>query len=387
MNKLKSLVAVFALALAASNVGCVVQGQDAEAPVENVAAQGQAIEFGDVMAGIDGAVQLGTMLSDIAEYGTPVTEGMIYGELLKTQKDIAALRQAVDGIQQELGAQDQQMLALAALGSVSNTSSVFDGYWQLKDKPDQQQQLLAGIRASGQSGFGDITWATLDQLDALVVGNGEVQSALQILSDHTTRSFDTMKQDKIGRFMADRRLIQEKAFFVMSRAYADSPDVVKAQRAKLDDRLAKQDAAFIAATRAYNDATYAQEKQNALAKLQSDLLGKAPGQFDLEAMMDAMIADLASRNTKALASERVYNTTNLAGSYRTPDNSVVKLTVKSVGVLDFVGGQTFELDPNDPTRMVRKASWGEETWSIQYDSNAKNVVTITMPAGAWYTRI
>jgi hypothetical protein len=250
----KSVVAVLALALAAPlAVGCAAPTAGS---AEQVGTQQQALEPGSVFAGAQAALRVAGMLKSYQKYGqAEISTGEILAEVKATRADIEALTVSVAELQSGILAANTDFLAKDVKRKTNDINALLDAYRNAaaSDDPKVLTDLLAQLAATGTTGFGDLQWADLENLDDVIRGNG-VSSLLALVAQAEAKKGPAaIGDDAIGRFMAEKRLLQEQAFFLLGEAHKSNPavDLVQ-QKAKHEARMAAQDIAFVTVTNKYN---------------------------------------------------------------------------------------------------------------------------------------
>jgi hypothetical protein len=256
----KSVVAVLALALAAPfAAGCAAQtGSEGE----QVGTQSQALEPGSVFAGAQAALRVAGMLKSYQKYGqAEISTGEILAEVKAARADITALTASVSEIHTAVMTADKDVLTLPTTQKMNAINALFDGYRNAaasSDPADLPKFLDALVK--GETGIGDLQWADLMTLDDVMLGKNGLSSLLTVVEElEAKKGPAAIGDDTIGRFMAEKRLVQEQAFFLLSEAHKKNPAIDLAQqKADHQARMAAQDVAFVAATNKYNQAMAAQ---------------------------------------------------------------------------------------------------------------------------------
>ena len=265
----KPIVAILALALAAPlAAGCASPTGDDGAPIGT---QRQAVEakagdampgVGSVFAGAQAAMRVVGMIKSYQKYGqAEVSTGEILAELKAARADIAALTATVSDIQTEVKITDKDVLTEPTTTKLNAITALFDSYSQAaaSSNPKDLSDFLDNLRLE-QTGIGDLKWSYLLDLDGVIQGKGGLSSLLSVVAEiEAKKGPASIGDDGIGRFMAEKRLAQEKAFFLLSEAHKTNPAIDLAQqRADHQARMAEQDIAFVTATNKYNAAMAAQ---------------------------------------------------------------------------------------------------------------------------------
>ncbi len=256
----KSAVAILALALAAPlAVGCAAPtGSEGE----HVGTQREALEPGAVFGGAQAAVRVVGMLKSYQKYGqAEVSTGEILAEVKAVRADLNALTASIGTVQTAIMTTNKDVLTEPMVNKMNAINALFEGYCNAaaSTNPEDLPKFLDGV-VKGQTGIGQLEWADLTTLDALIVGKQGLSSLLTIVGElEAKKGPAAIGDDAIGRFMAEKRLVQEQAFFVLGEAHKNNPAIDLAQqKAYHQARMAEQDIAFVAATSKYNQAMAAQ---------------------------------------------------------------------------------------------------------------------------------
>lgn len=258
----KPIVAVLALAFAAPlAIGCAAPTGD-DASAVTVGTQKQALEPGSVFGGAQAAIKIVGMLKSYQKYGqADVSTGEILAAIKAQQADLDALTASVSELHTAVIATDKDVLTVPTNEKLNSINELFDAYRTSAASSDPQvlKKFLDAL-ATGGTGIGDLQWADLVSLDDVIVGKKGLTSLLGVVAElEAKKGPSAIGDDAVGRFMAEKRLVQEKAFFLLSEAHKNNPSVDLAQqKANHEARMAAQDIAFVAATNKYNQAMITQ---------------------------------------------------------------------------------------------------------------------------------
>ena len=261
----KSAAAILALALAAPlAIGCAAPtaGEGTQ-----IGTQREALEVGSVFGGAQAAVRVVGMLKSYQKYGqAEVSTGEILSEVQAARADIKALTGAVAEIQTAVKTTDKDVLTQPTVDKMNAITALFDGYRNAaaNSDPNELPKFLANL-VEGKTGIGILQWADLETLDDVILGQKGLSSLLTVVGElEAGKGPAAIGDDGIGRFMAEKRLVQEQAFFLLSEAHKNNAAIdIADQKAAHQARMAQQDIAFVAATNKYNQAIV---KQTAAAR-------------------------------------------------------------------------------------------------------------------------
>ena len=244
----KPLVATLTIAIAASTMGC---GLPSEADPESVGTQQQAIAPAAVIGGVGAAIQIVNMLINFRDSGSPITSpAAVLDELTRLDGDIQALGAEVGSALLQMN-EDIVNLPIMTVGD--NVVYLMRGYRNLANDPAGQETFLADL-AAGKNSLGKLTWADLDTMHRDMVGaSGESSLIALVAQREQEKGLAGIGDDGLGKFFAEKRLIQEQAFLLLSEASRNDRSIDLTEKTtEQASRRVLQTAAFSSATRTYN---------------------------------------------------------------------------------------------------------------------------------------
>ncbi|MFO0674567.1 MAG: hypothetical protein U0235_33965 [Polyangiaceae bacterium] len=289
----KSVALALALALAAPTVGCAAP-TDAEPSEVSLGQTQQAIAAGSVISGAKAAVEIVSMIKSYQEYGqAQISTGQILEAVNAVQADITALKDAVAELQTAVTTSHKDVLNVVALSKTNEMSALWDGYRVASASTDPAvlARFLDAV-ATNQALQGTLRWSDLATVNDVLVGKNGSSSLLnlmaQTLADDVNGGRRTIDEDALGRFAAEKRLLQEEAFLLLREAAAKDPSVdLAAQTAAHQARMAEQEAAFFKATELFNKLILDKVGADREAKVTACHYADSYGPFDIKMWPDS----------------------------------------------------------------------------------------------------
>jgi hypothetical protein len=437
----KPLVAVAAIAFAASNIGCAVPTSSEEtAPLgtQKQAAEAAGLALGDVAGGAQAAIQVITMLNNYKLYGEPVvSEGEILAKVNEVQAGLTALRTSVGQLQVAVLTTSVNVTSEPVVKVTNNIEALFQGYLTAAANSDptvlsNYLDAIAGLNGKDHPTQGSLTWADMADLDAQLSGTLTSSGLFSLLAQsEATKGTASIESDVLDRVMADKQLAQEQGFFLLSKANAKNPTVDLAKwKATHDARMANQRAVFLSAVREYNKLVLAAQAAPRQAQVGEcyyagpDFLGiplepnEGTYAFRDAGAPDAStaywgpqscadnrvlwLAQVAAEvNTPWVAlqfsTQKVYNVLNLQGAYRSPSGAVAEVTPvdayrvrwmnptpASSSPTDPDGSLHVYLMPNDRTRL---SGDGDQPFEVKFAADGGVASIYSVIENVTYTRI
>lgn len=247
----------FALALVSlvPVVGCALEGEGDDGVELGSHSHSQAIGVGDAVSGLRAAGEVLSMLRAYQKYGElEVSTEMIFDKLAKVQTDVTALKDAVSDLQTAVAASHKDILNLPALSKTNEIYALMEGYRTAAASSDSAAKAkFLDALAKNQASQGTLKWADLVTLNDVIVGKNGSSSLLTLMMQAAAaKGTAEVDSDPVGRFITEKKLVQEEAFFLLTEASAKDPSVNLAQqKAAHEARMVEQDTAFIQATTAY----------------------------------------------------------------------------------------------------------------------------------------
>ena len=249
MKNTRSVAVAFVLALASASIGCAGAAEETSPADDAPVAQLQQAMVVPALSGVVGVVNVVGMIKTQVTYGRQISSGDIYGETLRLEADIDALRATTTTQLTNLLVQ-QKADQMAAFESTTTTM------WNARRdlKPGKEAAFNTYVQNRDAMSF-----EALRQLNTTLIGDGLVSTGLfdaVAQSMRMTYSDGLPKDDKantLGELALHMRLIQLEAFELLSQAWADSFFDIDAQRRELFANLDAQEARFFERMAEYNN--------------------------------------------------------------------------------------------------------------------------------------
>jgi hypothetical protein len=354
----KSVVALLAIALAApAAAGCAAETQPQD--VERLGTAKEAITPVD---GAKAALQVFSMISNM-KFQTDMKDGTaeILQKLDDVEADLDALKAALSETQSLVTQADKDVLNVQAMKITDNIVRLFQGYRNVakSSDPNAIPTYLDQVRFN-TTGLGTLDWTDLDFLNDLLVGKKGSSSLIALVGQvDAKRGTAGIQDNALGQWMAEKFLVQQEAFLLLSLANEKNPAIVFADEVVAQQsRIADQQKAFLEATEAYNqalltplsqarvgqvtsceyndltlvgipvmpDSGYYRFKDNACSdwscKYIYDIRGPGGCNDARNALVNQLTADLeAPARGLMYGYQDLYNVLNLLGTYRAPGDT------------------------------------------------------------------
>lgn len=256
MKIVKHLSAALVLALAAGGLGCAAPADESPAPVEEtapVAQQQQPIT--QVLAGVQGVMNVIGMIKQTVTYGHPITTGDIYGEQLRLAADISALRGT-------FSSQVNMLLVNQKASDMNDFDASTTTLWNARRDvaPGKEGELATYVKTQQTV----LSFEGLRAFHTTLMGDGLASTGLiDAVADSMSPNGkpDLDKADDLGQVVLHARTVQLEAFSVLSEVWAGSFWNLEKLRAELFANLDAQEARFFERMASFNDAYVRRQAQ------------------------------------------------------------------------------------------------------------------------------
>jgi hypothetical protein len=338
---LKPLVAALLITVAASSVGCSAGGPTDAASIGTQAQAASAAPptdwgktAGAAGAGVNAAMNIGSMISNYAKYGKAIlTTGEVLNEVERTQAQVDALGTALTTIDSKVFRLEMDQTNLVAVDIENNANRLVSSWGRIqKSGTTAETAFLATVPQGAIEG--SLRWSDLTTLNDVMVGRDGTTGLIQMNGFMQGKSANPAESDALGMWMANKMLVQQKAFLLLAAASANDPSVDLAAEAKAQQaRMDQQELSFLAATRSMN-----------------------------KSLPDATRQVLESKQT-------VYAALSLVGTWTSPDGATWKATAVDNYNIRFTGssGQSVDMVLTEGFAQIARAE----------DASAKMTLTKT----------
>lgn len=236
MKIVKHASAALVLALAAGGLGCAAPVEEAPAPVEERATLAQQQQpITQVLAGVQGIVNLVGMIKQTVAYGHPIATGDIYAEQLRLAADIQEMRGA-------FSSKVNMLLVNQKASDMNDFDASTTTLWNARrDMAPGTEAEFANYVKNQQT---VLSFEGLRAFHTTLMGDGIASTGLIDAVADSLNPNETYKVDDLGKVVLHARTVQLEAFSVLSQAWAGSFWNLESLRKELFANLQAQEQRF-----------------------------------------------------------------------------------------------------------------------------------------------
>ena len=201
-------------------------------------------------AGLNAALNIGSMISNYAKYGkTIITTGEVLNEVDRAQAQVDALGAELTTIDSQVFRLEKDQTNLVAIDIENNANRLVSSWSRIRSGGAPAETAFLATVPQGAI-EGSLRWADLTTMNDVMVGRDGTTGLIQVNGVMQGKSANPAESDALGMWMANKMMVQQKAFMILAAASANDPSVDLAAEAKAQQaRMDQQQLSFLAATR------------------------------------------------------------------------------------------------------------------------------------------